>query len=80
MEINCYLSHKTIAMVIERQNEKIIIEPLSSINMNAVQKVIDYINALEIVSQNKGTEEQAAELAREVNRDWWQKNRSRFVE
>lgn len=67
-------------MVIERHNEKIIIEPLSSINMNAVQKVIDYINALELVSQNEGTEEQAAELAREVNRDWWQKNRRRFVE
>ncbi|WP_373513360.1 hypothetical protein [Persicitalea sp.] len=66
-------------MVIERQDDKIVIEPLSSINMNAVQQVIDYINALEIVSQNQGTEEQAGEMAREINREWWKKNRDRFV-
>lgn len=66
-------------MVIERQDDKIVIEPSAGINMSAVQQVIDYINALEIVSQNQGTEAQAAEIAREVNREWWQKNRERFL-
>jgi len=70
---------KNLVMVIESQDDKIVIEPLDSINMNAVQQVIDYINALKIVSQNQGTEEQAAEMAREVNREWWQKNRERFL-
>jgi len=38
--------------------------------MEAVQRVIDYINVLEITAKNQGNEEQAAELAREVEADW----------
>ncbi|WP_159474586.1 hypothetical protein [Dyadobacter sp. 3J3] len=66
-------------MIIERQNQDIIIKANGSINLTAVQKVIDYINVLEIVSENGGTEEQASELAREANKNWWNKNRSRFI-
>jgi hypothetical protein len=66
-------------MVIERLNQDIIIRPTSEINMVAVQKVIDYINVLEIVSQNQGTEEQAEKLANEINANWWNENRHRFI-
>lgn len=66
-------------MVITRQDKKIIIETNGSINMEAVQRLIDYINVLEITSQNQGTEEQAAELAREIDKNWWAANKSRFL-
>ena len=66
-------------MIIERQNNEIVIRPNGSVNMEAVQKVIDYINVLEIVSQNQGTEEQAIALARDAERTWWTKNRHRFL-
>lgn len=66
-------------MIIERQNQDIVIKVSSTINMTAVQKLIDYINVLEIVSENKGTEEQASELSREANKNWWNQNRSRFI-
>ncbi|MBE9465102.1 hypothetical protein ACFP1I_16195 [Dyadobacter subterraneus] len=66
-------------MIIERQNQNIIIKASSAINMSAVQKLIDYINVLEIVTENKGTEEQALELSREANKNWWNQNRSRFI-
>ncbi|HEY5327611.1 MAG TPA: hypothetical protein VIJ27_11475 [Mucilaginibacter sp.] len=66
-------------MVIERLNQDIIIRPAAGINMGAVQKVIDYINVLEIAAQNRGTEEQAAELAREVDTNWWKENKHRFL-
>lgn len=66
-------------MVIERLNEDIIIRPVGKINMAAVQKVIDYINVLEIAAQNQGTEEEAGELAREVNVNWWKENKHRFL-
>ncbi len=36
-------------MVITRQNRSIIIEANDSVNMEAVQRVIDYINILEIL-------------------------------
>jgi hypothetical protein len=66
-------------MVIERSNQDIIIRPTKAINMDAVQKVIDYINVLEIASQNLGTEEQAAELAKEIDTEWWEENKHRFI-
>ncbi|GAB2770839.1 hypothetical protein GCM10027275_11930 [Rhabdobacter roseus] len=70
---------KSIAKVITRQNRNIIIETDDSINMEAVQKLIDYINILEITSKNQGTEEEAAELAREVNKKWWSENKARLL-
>ena len=66
-------------MVIERDNENIIIKADKSINMSAVQKLIDYINVLEIASQKQGTEEEAARLAEEADKKWWQENKSRFL-
>jgi len=66
-------------MVIERDNENIIIKADKSINMSAVQKLIDYINVLEIASQKQGTEEEAASLAEEVDKKWWQENKHRFL-
>lgn len=66
-------------MVITRQDRNIIIEASDSINMGAVQKVIDYINILEIVAKNQGTEEQASDLAEQVNKNWWIENKSRFL-
>lgn len=66
-------------MVITRQNRNITIEANDSVNMEAVQRVIDYINILEITAKNQGTEEQATELAREVEANWWKANKSRFL-
>ena len=66
-------------MVIERDNENIIIKASKSINMASVQKLIDYINVLEIASQKQGTEEEAAKLADEVDKKWWQENKHRFL-
>ncbi len=66
-------------MVITRQDQNIIIQTNGSINMEAVQKVIDYINILEITAQNRGTEEQAAELAHQIDKKWWSENKHHFV-
>lgn len=66
-------------MVITRQDKNILIETNGSINMEAIQRIIDYINVMEITSQNQGTEEQAAELAREIDKNWWSAHKSRFL-
>ncbi len=66
-------------MVIERQNNEIVIRPNGSVNMEAVQKVIDYINVLEIVAQNQGTESEAGQLANSIEGNWWSKNKRRFL-
>jgi hypothetical protein len=66
-------------MVIEYQNQEIVIRLPGSMDRDAVRKVVDYFNALEIISQNQGTEEQASELAREVEANWWKANKQRFL-
>lgn len=66
-------------MIITRKNRSITIDTEGLINMEAVQKVIDYINILQITAQNQGAEEQAAELARETEATWWNTNKSRFL-
>ncbi|MBO0953344.1 hypothetical protein [Fibrella forsythiae] len=66
-------------MVITRVDQTILIQASDSVIMQAIQKLIDYINVLEITAQNQGTEEQAAELARQIDQSWWQANKARFL-
>ena len=67
-------------MVIERQNNEIVIRLNSSlIDLEEVQKFVNYFRFLESNASNQGTEEQAAELAREVDTKWWKENRHRFI-
>ena len=66
-------------MVIERDKEDIVIRLNAPTNMRAAQKVIDYFNLLESISKNKGTEEQAEELAWESHRNRLKENAHRFA-
>jgi len=67
-------------MVIERQNEDIVIRLNASlVDMEEVQKLTRYFRFLESNAKNQGTEEEATELAQEIHKDWWAKNRSRFI-
>jgi hypothetical protein len=45
---------------------------------NREAQLVDYFRFLESNSQNQGTEEQAAELAREIDTKWWKENKHRF--
>lgn len=67
-------------MVIERQNQDIVIRfNASLVDMEEVQKLTSYFRFLESNAKNQGTEEESTQLAREVHKDWWNKNRSRFI-
>ena len=66
-------------MVIEQQNQDLVIRVSRPIDIRSAQKVVDYFSLMESISKNQGTEEQATELAREVYKDWWTKNRSLFI-
>jgi hypothetical protein len=66
-------------MVIEQTEQGILIKTTAPVNMKAVQKIIDYFTVLEITSRSKGTEKQAARLADEVDKKWWQENKGRFL-
>ncbi|MDB4904274.1 MAG: hypothetical protein JWQ63_3555 [Mucilaginibacter sp.] len=66
-------------MVIERTDEGILIKTTAEINLKVLQRIIDYCNALEISARAQGTQEQADELASDVNKKWWDENKHRFI-
>lgn len=66
-------------MVIERTEQGILIKTTVAMNTKDVQKIIDYFTLKELISKNEGTEEQAAELAREAEKSWWEANKHQFV-
>ncbi len=66
-------------MIIERDKQDIVIRLNASlIDIEEVQKFADYFRLIESNAQNQGTEEQAAELARESHKDWLKENAYRF--
>ena len=67
-------------MVVERQNNEIVIRlPESVLDISEVQRLLDYFRFMESNSKNKGTPEQAAKLAEEVDSKWWLENKHRFI-
>ena len=66
-------------MILERTDEQIVIRISSEIDNVGFQKVIDYLNYLELTSKTKATQDDADKLADELNENWWSKNRTRFI-
>jgi hypothetical protein len=50
----------------------------NAVDINEIQSFIDYIKFREINALSKATQEQADELAEEINQGWWEKNKHRF--
>ena len=66
-------------MTIERTAESIIVTLPASFDISEIQRFLDYLRFKEIASKSKATQIQIDELAREVNKSWWQKNKQRFL-
>lgn len=67
-------------MTIERQNDEVVIRlPAALLTIREIQGLVDYFRFVESNSQNQGSEEQATALAREVDANWWQENKYRFL-
>ena len=66
-------------MTIERTAESIIVTLPASFDISEIQRFLGYLRFKEIVSKSKATQIQIDELAREVNKSWWQKNKQRFL-
>jgi hypothetical protein len=66
-------------MQIERKNNEILIRVASGTDLTGLQRILDYIKFREIASKSKASEQQIEKLANDSKRDWWKKNKSRFV-
>ncbi len=49
------------------------------INIEEIQRFLQYLRYKELISKSKATQNDIDQLAREVNKSWWQKNKHRFL-
>jgi len=66
-------------MIIESKEDEIIIRISSNVNLEDIQKSLDFIRYKEILSKSKGTEADVDALSGEINSNWWSKNKSKYI-
>lgn len=66
-------------VVVERTNEEFILRIPLDMDLQSLQRVVDYLKFKEIVKNSAGTEDEANRLADESKKDWWRRNKVRFI-
>ncbi|MEQ9297792.1 MAG: hypothetical protein RIF33_04470 [Cyclobacteriaceae bacterium] len=66
-------------MIIERTDKEVIFRLPADMNLEALQRVFDYLRFKELTKDSVATEEDANSLADESKQVWWAKNKSRFI-
>ncbi|MEZ4830241.1 MAG: hypothetical protein R3C61_28745 [Bacteroidia bacterium] len=66
-------------MNIQTINNQIIITLPANIDMEGVQRLINYLLYKEATKDSKAMQEDIDKLAREVNKQWWIENKQRFL-
>jgi len=67
-------------MLIEKSdNNQITITVSSAADSFGIQRLINYAKYLESTKKSKAKQTDVDKLADEVNRNWWQNNKKRFI-
>ena len=66
-------------MTVERIDNEVVIRLPEFMGFEAIQKTIDLISLKEATARSVATQEDIDSLAKEVNKGWWAKNRSKYV-
>ena len=67
-------------MIIEKTKDQILIKISPNIDPFGFQRIMDYLEFLEISSKSKAKQSEADKLANEINKDWWNKNKNSFIQ
>lgn len=71
--------HKCLAMEIKRNKNEVLFKVSPDIGQQNIERIVDYIEYLELSSNKYTTQEQADQLAEELNENWWNKNKNKFL-
>lgn len=67
-------------MVIERTDNEIIIRLPANVDIQGLQRLVDYLIFKEATSETQATQEDVDALAKEVKKGWWARNKKRVTE
>lgn len=66
-------------MIIQRTKSEIVIRVSSKVNTFGLQRLVDYLRYQELTSSSKAKQSDIDELARKANKNWWSKNKHKFI-
>jgi hypothetical protein len=66
-------------MLIEQTPTEIIIRVPADVQIDGLQRLIDFLQYRENVLKSKATQEEIDNLSSEINKDWWLKNKDKFI-
>jgi hypothetical protein len=66
-------------VTIERIDNQIVIKLPGTVDLEGVQRLINYLLYKEATKDSQAEQEEVDKLAREVNKEWWEKNKNRFL-
>jgi hypothetical protein len=65
-------------LTIERIDNQIIIKLPGNVDLEGVQRLVNYLLYKEATKDSVAKQQDVDELAREINKQWWEKNKNRF--
>ena len=66
-------------MLIERTDDEVIIRLPSYVDIEGVQRLVDYLTYKEAVAKSKAKQTDVNKLVKEIKKGWWDKNKKRLV-
>ena len=67
-------------MIVEKTKDQILIKISPKVNPFGFQRIMDYLEYLEVTSKSKANQSDADKLAEELNQSWWQINKDKFLQ
>lgn len=67
------------AMIIEKNSKEIIIRLSADIDTEDLQDFLNYARYKELTSSYKTDQKDVDKISKEINADWWSKNRSQLL-
>ena len=71
--------NKLKVMIIERTKSEIVIRVSSKVNTYGLQRLVDYLRYQELTASSQVKQSDIDALAKEVNKNWWNNNKQRFI-
>jgi len=66
-------------MTIQRKGDELIIKLPKNINLEGLQRLIDFIEYNQLTVNSIANQEAVDKLSSETNKSWWEKNKSRLL-
>lgn len=66
-------------MQVERLDKEILVRIPTDKDTEKLQEILDLLRYAELTSKSTATQDEVDEFASEVNKSWWNKNRSNFI-